>query len=212
MLEVKKFIFSPFLENTYVAWYKRSKEAVIIDPGCSNDDEENELKEFIEKNGISVLYLINTHCHIDHILGCRFVKENFNPVFYIPEKDKVLLENSETQSAMFGLKIKKPPSPDNYITEQTQLKPPFDTLKFLYTPGHTEGEYCLYFPYELICFTGDVLFKGSIGRTDLWGGNYESLINSIKNILFPLPDEVQIYPGHGEESTIAWEKKGNPFF
>lgn len=212
MLEIKQFIFSPFLENTYIVWDEKTKEALIIDPGCSSGNEENELKEFIDKNGLSVKYLINTHCHIDHIFGCRFVKEYFNPVFYIPEKDKVLLENSETQSALFDLKFKKPPSPDYYITEQTKLNPPFDSLKFLYTPGHTEGEYCLFFSRELICFTGDVLFKGSIGRTDLWGGNYESLINSIESKLFSLPDEVRIYPGHGDGSTIAAEKKENPFF
>jgi len=200
------------VENTYLVWDENSRDALVIDPGCSDKYEENEIKEFIEKNGLNLKYSINTHCHIDHIFGCRFIKETFNVEFFIPENDKILLENSETQSSLFGIKIKKPPEPDNFITSEIKLKTPFDKIKFLYTPGHTEGEYCLYFPEDLICFTGDVLFKGSIGRTDLWGGDYNSLINSINEKLFVLPNETVIYPGHGENSTIGTEKKENPFF
>jgi len=200
------------VENTYLVWDENSRDALVIDPGCSDKYEENEIKEFIEKNGLNLKYSINTHCHIDHIFGCRFIKETFNVEFFIPENDKILLENSETQSSLFGIKIKKPPEPDNFITPETKLKTPFDKIKFLYTPGHTEGEYCLYFPEDLICFTGDVLFKGSIGRTDLWGGDYNSLINSINEKLFVLPNETVIYPGHGENSTIGTEKRENPFF
>lgn len=212
MFIVTKFIFNSFLENTYLAWDENSRDAMVIDPGCSDKYEENEIKEFIEKNRLNLKYSINTHCHIDHIFGCRFIKETFNAEFFIPEKDKILLENSETQSLLFDIKIKKPPEPDNFITPETKLKTPFDKIKFLYTPGHTEGEYCLYFPEDLFCFTGDVLFKGSIGRTDLWGGDYNSLINSINEKLFVLPNETVIYPGHGENSTIGTEKKENPFF
>jgi len=212
MFVVKKFTFNSFLENTYIVWDENSKEALVIDPGCSNKREETELGEFIKNNRLVLKYLINTHCHIDHILGCGFIKENFNIQFYIPEFDKVLLENSEIQASLFGMSINTPPLPDKFINSETKLNPPFDKIKFLHTPGHTEGEYCLYFPEELICFTGDVLFKGSIGRTDLWGGDYNSLMSSIKEKLFVLPNEVVIYPGHGENSTLGTEKKENPFF
>ncbi|HVO73771.1 MAG TPA: MBL fold metallo-hydrolase [Ignavibacteriaceae bacterium] len=211
MFVVKKFIFNPFSENTYLLWDENSKDALVVDPGCSSTHEENEIKEFAEKNSLNVKYMVNTHCHIDHLFGCRFIKETFNAEYYIPAEEKILLKNSETQSSLFGMKIKKPPEPDNFITPGTMLKKPFDKIKFLHTPGHTEGEYCLYFQDELFCITGDVLFKGSIGRTDLWGGDYNSLINSIKYKLFTLPDEVIIYPGHGENSTIGTEKKENPF-
>jgi glyoxylase-like metal-dependent hydrolase (beta-lactamase superfamily II) len=212
MFVVKKFIFNFFSENTYLVWDENSHKGLIVDPGCSNEIEENDINDFIEKNRINIKYLMITHCHIDHIFGCRFVKETFNAEFFIPEQDKTLIENSEIQSSLFGMKMKKPPEPDNFITPDTKLKSPFDKIIFLHTPGHTEGEYCLFFPEELFCITGDVLFKGSIGRTDLWGGNYNSLIKSIKKKLFILPNEVVIYPGHGENSTIGTEKKENPFF
>jgi glyoxylase-like metal-dependent hydrolase (beta-lactamase superfamily II) len=212
MFIVKKFVFGPFFENTYIVWDENTGEALVIDPGCSSKREEAELDEFIIPNRLHIKYLINTHCHIDHILGCRFIKEKFNPEFYIPERDKILHENFGTQASLFGMNIKNPPLPDKFISLDTKLNPPFDKIIFLHTPGHTEGEYCLYFPEELICFTGDVLFKGSIGRTDLWGGDYNSLMSSIKEKLFVLPNEVVIYPGHGENSTLGTEKKENPFF
>jgi len=155
--------------------------------------------------------LINTHCHIDHILGCRFIKEKFNPVYYAPEKDIPLLEHASDQAQMFNITISVPPKPDELITEKTGLYLGKSKLSFLFTPGHTPGEYCIYLELEKICITGDVLFNESIGRTDLWGGDYNNLINSIKSKLFVLPDDITIYPGHGEESTIGHEKQYNPF-
>ena len=211
MIQVKVFTFNLFSENTLVLWENDSKESAIIDPGTSTKAEENILKEFVSSNNLNIKYLINTHCHIDHILGCKFIKDNYNPKYFVPENDLVLLNNAEQQAQMFDISLEIPPSPDEFITEELILFLGKSEVKFLFTPGHTAGEYCLYLEKEKICITGDVLFKESIGRTDLWGGDYNTLIQSIQSKLFVLPDEVVIYPGHGDISTIGYEKQYNPF-
>ena len=211
MLVIKTFTFNLFSENTFIIWDESSKECIIVDPGCSNQHEDEKLEKYIVENDLSVKYLINTHCHIDHILGCKFVKEKYNPVFFIPEKDLFLLERAEVQASAFGLNIEKLPIPDKYLSEDLQLKLGRSRVSFLFTPGHTPGEFCIYFKGEAFCITGDVLFKNSIGRTDLWGGDYDTLIHSIKTKLFSLPNNVTIYPGHGENSKIGLEKSENPF-
>lgn len=208
---VNVFTFNLFSENTIVLWDEQSKEAAIIDPGTSSPDEQSKLSEFITSKNLKVKYLINSHCHIDHILGCKFVKEKFNPVYFAPEKDLPLLEHAQEQASMFDISLEKPPIPDELITEETELFIGKSKMKFLFTPGHTPGEFCIYLENEKICVTGDVLFNESIGRTDLWGGDYDTLINSIQTQLLTLPDDVIIYPGHGKSSTIGYEKQNNPF-
>lgn len=212
MLQIKRFIFNPFLENTYIVFDDITRDSTIIDPGCYDKSEEELLSKFIIENKLSIKYLINTHCHIDHILGNAFVKNNYDCTFYAPEKDLFLLNSLNEQSLIFGLKAEKSPLPDFYITEESTINIGNSEVKFLYTPGHTPGEYSLYFENEKICFTGDVLFNKSIGRTDLDGGDYDTLINSITTKLFVLPDDVTIYPGHEEKSSIGEEKRNNPFF
>ena len=211
MIVIKSFTFNLFSENTYIVWDELTKESAIIDPGCSIISEEEKLSNYISEHNLQAKYLINTHCHIDHILGCKFVKEKYNPVFFIPEKDLFLLERAEVQASAFGLNIEKLPIPDKYLSEDLQLKLGRSRVSFLFTPGHTPGEFCIYFKGEAFCITGDVLFKNSIGRTDLWGGDYDTLIHSIKTKLFSLPNNVTIYPGHGENSKIGLEKSENPF-
>ncbi len=210
-MEIKIFVFSPFQENTYVIWDAVKKESCIIDPGCFNISEEEELKNFINSNNLTVKYLINTHCHIDHIFGNLFVKEEFDPIFLAPEEDVPLLEMAIDQGKQFGIKVKPSPLPDEYMKESESINLSDITIKFLFTPGHTPGEYCIYIQSENVCVTGDVLFKDSIGRTDLWGGNYETLIDSIKTKLLTLPDETTIFPGHGGSSKIGYEKENNSF-
>jgi hydroxyacylglutathione hydrolase len=200
-----------FAENTIVLWDDETKEAAIVDPGNSSVEEDELLAEFISTEKLKIKYLINTHCHIDHILGCKYVKEKYQPMYYAPENDLPLLEHAADQAQMFDVQLNKPPKPDEFITEETKLNLGKSELKFLFTPGHTPGEYCIYFENEKICISGDVLFNESIGRTDLWGGDYNTLISSIQNKLLVLPDEVKIYPGHGESSTIGYEKQNNPF-
>ena len=211
MLVVKNFVFSMFAENTYVVWDEESNEGAVIDAGCSNKSEEDKLGKYISDNNILIKYLITTHGHIDHVLGNKFVKEKYNPEYLVPEIDMQLLERIEVQSAAFGLDIEKLPTPEKFLTEDITLKLGNSLMSFLFTPGHTPGEYCVYFKKEAICFTADVLFKNSIGRTDLWGGDIDTLLNSIENKLFTLPDNVIIYPGHGESSKIGQEKSDNPF-
>ena len=211
MIKVKVFTFNLFSENTIVLWDDETKEAAVIDPGTSTLAEENLFSDFIASENLKVNYLINTHCHIDHILGCKFIKEKYNPVYYAPEKDIPLLDHAQQQGQMFDIILEEPPKPNQLISETTELSLGNSLLKFLFTPGHTPGEFCIYLQKEKICITGDVLFNESIGRTDLWGGDYNTLIDSIEKKLFQLPDDVVIYPGHGDSSTIGYEKQNNPF-
>ncbi|VAX20603.1 MBL-fold metallo-hydrolase superfamily [hydrothermal vent metagenome] len=210
-MNIKIFVFSPFQENTYVIWDETTKESCVIDPGCFNNSEEEELKNFIISNELTVKYLINTHCHIDHVFGNQFVKDTFSPKYLASEDDIPLLEKAVEQGKQFDLPVKASPMPDEYLNEQNTLTLGNIKCKLLFTPGHTPGEYCIYFPSENICITGDVLFKGSIGRTDLWKGDFNILMNSIKTKLLTLPEETVIYPGHGGSSTIGNEKISNSF-
>ncbi len=210
-MNIKKFTFNPFLENTFVVWDEKSHEAAVVDPGMSDEMERHELNSFIEENSLDIKYLINTHCHVDHILGCGYVNEKYNPVYYIPEKDLPLYNNAKKQAEMFGISINKLPKIDKYLTENEKIMLGNESFSNLFTPGHTPGEFCLYFEKSKFCITGDVLFRESIGRTDLYGGDYNTLIESIKSKLFLLPDDIIIYPGHGDESTIGYEKLHNPF-
>lgn len=211
MLKIQKFVFNPFLENTYIIWDEQSREAAVIDPGCFDKKENERFKKFIQTEDLNLLYLVNTHCHIDHIFGNAFVKEIFDCRYLAPELDLFLLDSMVEQAKAYGVMITPSPKPEELITENTKFRLGKIEGKFIFTPGHSPGEYCLLFEKEKICFTGDVLFKESIGRTDLWGGNYNTLIDSIKNKLLTLPDDVVIYPGHEQLSTIGFEKRNNPF-
>jgi glyoxylase-like metal-dependent hydrolase (beta-lactamase superfamily II) len=211
MLVVKSFIFNMFAENTYVVWDEETKEAAVIDAGCSNISEKEKLVQYLSFNNIALKYLITTHGHLDHVLGTKFMKDTYNPEYYGPENDLPLLESIEIQASAFGLKIEKPPLPEKSLSETIHLTLGKSLMSFLYTPGHTPGEICVYFKKEAFCFTGDVLFKNSIGRTDLWGGDIRTLIKSIESKLFTLPDNVIVYPGHGESTKIGQEKSDNPF-
>ena len=211
MVKITKFIFSPFQENTYLIFDPISLEAAVIDPGCASPAEEKELTDFIEEKDLKIKYLINTHCHIDHIFGNAYVKEKYDPLFLAPEKDLFLFEIMKEQSESFGVKLKESPQPDKLIDESIPVTLGEFEGRFLFTPGHSPGSHCLFFKDEKKCFTGDVLFKEGIGRTDLWQGNYDQLINSIEEKLYSLPDDMEIFPGHGGKSSIGYEKKYNPF-
>lgn len=211
MLKIKRFIFSSFMENTYLVFDEKSKDAVCIDPGCLSSFEENELKKFVEDNSLNLKYLINTHCHLDHIFGNAFVTDYFKVEFYAPEKDMFLLEEMPNIAAKYGCTVKSSPKPDNYMTEETELFLGGIKMNFLFTPGHTPGEYCVVFNTQKVLFSGDVLFLESIGRTDLPGGNLETLLGSIKTKLLTLDESFITFPGHGDSTTIGYEKMHNPF-
>jgi len=211
VIEVKKFVFNYFGENTYLVFDNESKEAMIIDPGCFAPSEKKSLEEFIVKRELNLKYMINTHCHIDHVLGNKFVKERFNPEYFAPELDMKLLSILPEQASMFNMSIELSPKPDSYLTEELELNIGASKVTFLFTPGHTAGEYCVLIKDQNRCFTGDVLFKESIGRTDLWDGDQQTLFNSIKNKLLTLNEDTIVHPGHGENTTIGYEKAQNPF-
>jgi glyoxylase-like metal-dependent hydrolase (beta-lactamase superfamily II) len=211
MIRIKSFVVSPFSENTYIVWDDESLEAALIDPGTLEIYEFDEVREFIEFNKLKLKFLINTHCHLDHIFGNKKFKDFYNPKFYAPELDLPLLQNGHRQSLQYGITFDASPLPDEFISEELVLTLGRKEIKFLFTPGHTPGEYCIYFEEEKFCITGDVLFHESIGRTDLWGGDYETLLCSINEKLLTLPEDTIIYPGHGDKSSIRHEKRFNPF-
>ncbi len=210
-ISVKKFVFNPFSVNTFLLWNLKTRETIVIDPGCSNEEEQREFKHSVEKENLKIKYLLNTHCHIDHIIGNKFVKETFDPVFIVPEKDLPLLRNLKNQAELFGIFVEESPEPDAFFEPDGLIMLSDVKLNTIFTPGHTPGEFSFHLPEEKILFSGDVLFKESIGRTDLWGGNENLLIETIKTKLFVLPDDTLVYPGHGAETTIGYEKKFNPF-
>ncbi len=212
MLKIHRFVFNPFYENTYLIWDEKTKIGAVIDPGMYDHEEKIEFENFVIEHSISLQYCINTHCHIDHILGNSFVKSKYNCQLWIPQLDEFLLEIMITEAFNFNLMLEKSPKPDFLIVDNTELELGNSRGKFLFTPGHTPGEMCLYFEEDKVLFSGDVLFKESIGRTDLWGGSHETLINSITNRILSLPDDVKVMPGHESNTTIGHERKNNSFF
>ena len=210
MINIKQFVFNPFMENTYVV-YDDDKNAAIIDPGCYEGYEQDELVNFIKSEGLNVLQLINTHCHIDHVLGNAFVKDKFGLELYMHEKDLPILEAVPTYSAAYGFANYKPSQPDHFIKEGDIHKIGDIEFEVLFLPGHAPGHIGFMNEKEKVFIGGDVLFDGSIGRTDLPGGDHDTLISSIQNKLFKYHDDVKVYCGHGPETTLGKEKASNPF-
>lgn len=210
MLSVQSFVFNPFSENTYVV-FDESKQAVIIDPGCFEIEEKTELDDFIKQQNLSVKYLLNTHCHIDHVLGNAHVKEKYKVPFLIHAEEEKVLRAVKTYASNYGFATYHEVLPDAFLKEGDVLSFGNTHWDILFLPGHAPGHIGFYDATEKIIFSGDVLFEGSIGRTDLPGGNFEALIQSIRKKLFSLPDEVTVYSGHGTTTTIGNEKASNPF-
>lgn len=210
MLHIKVFTFNPFQENTYLL-YDETKESVIIDPGCYEEDEKKELVDFIETNNLTVTKLLNTHCHIDHVLGNAFVKTKFKTGLYIHRFDEPVLRAVSAYAPNYGFNLYQETMPDGYLEEGDEITFGNQNFEVLFVPGHAPGHIAFYNKKEKVVIGGDVLFQNSIGRTDLPGGSFETLINSIHQKLFTLPDDVAVYPGHGPKTTIGFEKLTNPF-
>lgn len=210
MLEVKKFTFNPFAENTFVL-FDETKECIIIDPGCYEKSEEQELTEFIESNSLVVKKLINTHCHIDHVLGNTFIKNKFNVQLHIHAIEEPLLRAVSSYASNYGFFQYQPATADVFISENEFVTFGNQNLKILFVPGHSPGHVAFYDEASKILIGGDVLFENSIGRSDLPGGNFNTLISSIQEKFFTLPDDVTVYCGHGDETSIGFEKRTNPF-
>jgi hydroxyacylglutathione hydrolase len=211
MLRLQRFVFNPFYENTYLIWSNKSRETAIIDCGCYDTKEQRVLDDFIDVNQLRIKYMITTHCHIDHIFGNKYIKEKYNPTFLAPAGDIYLIDVMIDAAKDYHVELAPSPKPDKEINDNDEIVLGESTGNFLFTPGHSPGEVCLYFEKQKICFTGDVLFRESIGRTDLWDGNSSRLIESIRTKLLSLPDDVDIYPGHESASTIGHERKHNRF-
>ncbi|MBS1510585.1 MAG: MBL fold metallo-hydrolase [Bacteroidetes bacterium] len=210
MLKIASFVFSPIQENTYLL-YDEFKNCAIIDPGCYFDAEKEQLVGFIEKNDLKPILLLNTHCHLDHVFGNKYIAETFGLVAHIHEKELPLLQMAPTAALMYNMPF------DNYTGELVYFKEGDtvtignDILTVIEAPGHSPGHVCFYCKVQGFLIGGDVLFNRSIGRTDLPGGNHAQLINTIKEKLFTLPDETVVYSGHGPHTTIGEEKLYNPF-
>jgi glyoxylase-like metal-dependent hydrolase (beta-lactamase superfamily II) len=210
MIQIKIFVFNPFQENTFIL-FDESKEAVIIDAGCYSNQEEKILDDFIKENNLQPVHLLNTHCHIDHILGNRYLSESFriNPEAH--KSDEFLVETVQSYGATFGIKMEVAPLIGKYLNEGMQINFGNSFLDIAHVPGHSPGSIVFYNKTEGFMIVGDVLFNGSIGRTDLPGGNYRQLISNIKNKLLCMDDKMLVYPGHGPSTTIGKERSSNPF-
>lgn len=210
MINIHSFTFNPFQENTYLLTNEQ-KEALIIDPGMYGNAEALQMINFIEKNNYQLIKIINTHAHIDHILGVDDLKTKFNIPFALHADEETVLELGTLSAATYGLNFKIAPLVDEYLEEGQIIEFGDSQIQCLLTPGHSPGSLSFYLPKEKILIAGDTLFNGSIGRTDLPGGHHDTLIQSIQNQLYTLPDDTMVYPGHGPVTQIGHEKKSNPF-
>ena len=213
MLSVKIFVFNPFMENTLVVYDNHTREAAIVDCGCLYDTERNELKKFIADNNLSVKYLLNTHLHLDHQFGNAWAAAEYGVLPLAHRNDEKLIDNLPSQAMLFGIPDSVDAQPlGGYIAEGDEITIGSSKLKAIFVPGHSAGSLCFYSASDGILIVGDVLFAGSIGRTDLPGGDFDLLTNGIREKLFTLPLDTKVYPGHGPTTSIDREIHSNPFF
>lgn len=209
-LQIHCFTFNAYQENTYLLW-DDSGEAVLIDPGCESAGERRQLADFIQNKGLKPVYLLNTHGHIDHMMGNRWAKDTWGMPFATHRGVLAELEAVPLYSAMMGMHADPSPMPDLYLEAGDSISFGAQRLEVLFTPGHSAGHISFWHAAARQLFSGDVLFAGSIGRTDLPGGDYDTLMQSIFTQLLPLGDEVRVWPGHGPETTLGRERLRNPF-
>ncbi len=208
---VAKLTFNPFQENTYIV-YDDTKECIIFDPGMYTAEERNQLADFIQQNELKPVRLINTHCHIDHVFGNNFVHKTYNLPLEIHKGELPVLEAVPQVCMMYGVPYSDPsPMPERFIKEGDIIEFGNSKLKAIFTPGHSPASLSFYNETSKQLIAGDVLFYQSIGRTDLPGGDMATLLGSIKDNIFPLGDEVTVYPGHGPKTTVGYERVNNPF-
>lgn len=209
-MKIEKLVFSPIMVNTYIL-SDETNDCAILDCGCFDDNEFNELKEFLLSKNLKPQILLNTHLHLDHIFGNRYMNEEYGLRTHASREDEMNLTDAPKHANRFGMSIPDPPSIGKYIKDNDEIEFGNTRLRCLFVPGHTSGSIAFLNEADKTVITGDVLFAGSIGRTDLPGGDYDLLIKSIKERLLCLDDDVVIYPGHGPATTIGEERKNNPF-
>lgn len=208
-MTVKPFVVSPFAENGYVC--HDAGEAVLIDPGTTTEAERRTVLDYVTRNDLRVRHLLLTHAHIDHVFGCAFFAREFGMRWKLHEADLPLLDNAALQAQMFGVELERPPAPETSLEDGGTVRFGKAVWQVLHTPGHSPGSVSFYDEANGFVIGGDVLFQGSIGRTDLWGGSMETLLRSIRTKLLTLPDETVVYAGHGPSTTIGQERRTNPF-
>ena len=210
MLTIKQFTFNPIQENTYVIFNDKGS-CIILDPGCYYKEEREELTDFIDRQQLVPKCLLNTHCHLDHIFGNKFIAERYQLSVHLHKKEKPVLDYGPEAGVLWGLPFEPYTGALVYLEEEEEAGIEECKLRVIFTPGHSPGSISFYNREEKIIFSGDVLFKQGIGRTDLPGGDAATLMRSITEKLFILPDGVTVYAGHGPSTTIGYEKRNNPF-
>ena len=211
-MEIKQFIFNPIQENTYIIWDEETKEGAIVDCGALFEEEKRRISEFITDKGIKIKYLMNTHMHFDHCFGNHWAAETYDVKLMAHKGDSGIAAGLQNQIKMFGLPFEVEVEPIGiFLDESSVLSLGKERIKVIETPGKRQGGICFYMAQSGILLSGDTLFEGSIGRTDLEGGSYSTLIKSIKDKLIILPDSTRVYCGHGSYTTIGDEKKYNPY-
>ena len=211
MPHVKQFTFNPFQENTYLL-YNDSGDCLIVDPGCSNATEERQLSDFIESKKLTVKHLINTHAHLDHVLGNAFVVSRYHVGLYIHRQDIPTLKSAKAAAHLYGISYDESPEPAGFLEAGTIVDGGVgNQWKVLFAPGHAPGHIMLFHEESRELIAGDVIFRQSIGRTDLPGGNHQQLLDSIVREVYTLPLDTVIHPGHGPTTTVDYERKFNPF-
>lgn len=210
MIDFQSFTFNPFQENTYLL-FDETNSVIIIDPGCYTSDEEKELTGFIDANNLKPLMLLNTHCHIDHVLGNAFVFKKYNLRPIIHSADLPILKSLGQYGRAYGFKVEDSPEPLSFLDDLDEISFGNSCLEIKHIPGHAPGHVVFIDNQQKNIFGGDVLFNGSVGRTDLPYGDHDTLIKSIKQNLLTMDDDYVVYPGHGPSTNIGFEKKNNPF-
>ncbi|MEX1201966.1 MAG: MBL fold metallo-hydrolase [Ferruginibacter sp.] len=210
MFYIKSFEFSPIQENTYIL-YNGFNNCLFIDPGCYFEAEQNELALFVEKNGLHPTQLLNTHCHLDHVFGNKFIAEKYQLELYLHEGEVPVLNFAPTSGLMYNLPFDNYSGKFHFLNDGDTIRLGEDELSVIFTPGHSPASISFYCKAQQFLISGDVLFRQSIGRTDLPGGNYDTLISTIKEKLMVLPNETVVYSGHGMPTTIGYEKRNNPY-
>lgn len=211
-MNISRFELNPFGENTYILWHKTAKKAIVVDPGMMRDDERDLIVDFLDRHELTLQAVILTHIHIDHVTGAKWLADKYDVKILASKADEILSASLPMQAQLFGLKVEVPSfSIDQALKDGDELLLGGEKIVVLATPGHSPGGICLYMPDSATVISGDTLFEGSIGRTDLPGGNFDRLITSIKTKLLTLPDDTVVAPGHGYTTTIGAERLHNPF-
>lgn len=211
MLTIEAFTFNPYQENTFLLIDSSTNQCIIIDPGMHNPQEQQYFKDYISANNLVPTVLLNTHCHIDHVLGNRFVSETWGLIPNFHEAEVPVLVAVENYAPQMGFRYETSAIPEKFIQDKELIEFGNHHIEAIFAPGHSPGHLCYYIAQQNVLIGGDVLFRNSIGRTDLPGGHHDTLIKSIQERIYTLPDDTEVFPGHGSSTTIGFEKQTNPF-